>query len=273
MIWRHLKVQAFQERTGRNLEQRFENILASLTLTLSFFTRFPLPSPLVRRHDDNSSLADAAAFFPIAGVIIAIFPALIWLVANSFLPSVLAAGLAILSGLIITGALHEDGLADCADAFGGTHDSDRTLEIMRDSRIGTYGGLALLMSVGLRWLALSTLSPTAGISALLIAHAASRSSMTLAMQFSRYVRKEGLGSTAEGMTNESFMAAIGIALVLAIVFGGTSGLIAVLIGFVFAYLFLEYLRKRIGGYTGDGLGAMQQTSEITILIALAGFWT
>lgn len=247
------------------------NPLANFLLVLTFFTRIPLPADLGRRIDHDASLANAIVFFPFVGFLIGLVTAAVWYVSSLILPASVSAGLAILAGLLLTGGLHEDGFADCADGLGGTVSREKSLEIMRDSRIGTYGGLALIISVGLRWMCLATLSPVIGACALLITHTASRSAMTLAMKLSEYARPEGLGKMASGdISNASFAITLSAALICGLVFAGFSGLIAVSLALLLSWCFLKYLEARLGGYTGDGLGAMQQTAEITTLIALAG---
>ncbi len=249
------------------------NPLQNFLLVLTFFSRIPLPAGISGRIGSDAKLADAVAFFPIVGLAVAVLPACIWFLASLCLPATVSAGLAIVVGLIITGALHEDGLADCADGLGATPDREKALKIMRDSRIGTYGALALGSSFLLRWAALSCLAPVSGVLAVLLAHCASRSSMVIAMRFSSYARKEGLGKLASGTVSQTdFALAIAIPFLLALLAGWVSGIAAIAFGMLAAWGVLKYLEHRLGGYTGDGLGAMQQLSEITILIAFAGFW-
>ena len=248
-------------------------LLPQFLLALTFLTRTPLPADLGNRIDPDAKLSDAVVFFPIIGLIVGFGQACIWLLAGLVLPSSLSAGLAIAAGLVITGALHEDGLADCADGLGATSDRKKALEIMRDSRIGTYGALALASSLLLRWAALSSLETFSGLLALLIAHSASRSAMTIALRFSEYARPEGLGKLASGPLSErDFSLAIAIPCVVAIAFGWLNGLAAVALGLLAAWGLLKYLQRRLGGYTGDGLGAIQQVCEVTVLLALVGFW-
>ena len=250
-----------------------KKLIENLAITLTFFSRFPLPKSLSNYINHDTKLSNAAHFFPIAGFIIAIPTALIWYITSLYLPTTIAAGLAIGASLLITGGLHEDGFADCADGLGATPDKTRALEIMRDSRIGTYGSLALILSVGLRWAALATLSPILGVFALLICHSGARSIMTIAMQFSKYAREDGLGKQAKEIKPSAFIISMGLAFIIAIIFGGYSGFIALALAILTAWLFLKRLEQRINGYTGDGLGAMEQISEITILITLAGVWS
>ncbi len=251
------------------MEKLFENF----ALTLAFFSRIPLPTSLGNKISHDAKLGGATAFFPVAGFIIAIPSALVWFIASSYLPAVIAAGLAIGCGLLITGGLHEDGFADCADGLGATQDQERALEIMQDSRIGTYGSLALISSTGLRWAALASLEPVSGVLALFICNSGARSAMTIAMQFSNYARPEGLGKQANGITGSNFIQAITIAFIITAILGSFWGIIALCLSYCFAWLFMKRLEYRIGGYTGDGLGAIEQISEITILITLAGAWS
>lgn len=250
-----------------------EKLTQNLALTLAFFSRIPLPNSLGNRIRHDAKLSDAAAFFPFAGLIIALPIALVWYLSALFLPQTIAAGLAIGLGLLITGGLHEDGFADCADGLGATPDKTRALEIMRDSRIGTYGGLALILSIGLRWAALAALSPIAGALAIIICHTGARSMMTIAMRFSTYAREDGLGKQATDLPHSNFLSAMAIALIIAIILGWHWGIIALLFSALTAWVFLKRLEHRLGGYTGDGLGAMEQIAEITILITLAGAWS
>lgn len=248
--------------------------LSMLVLTLTFFTRLPFPNSITQLIRSDDTLRSSAAFFPVAGLVVGFIAALGWLLASHLVPAPVAATLAVTLAIMVTGALHDDGLADCADGLGATSDRIRALEIMRDSRIGSYGTLALIASFALRVAALASLSSGAGFAALLIAHSGSRSAMTFAMRFSRYAREKGLGNMVEGeLENPIFLLGLGIALGAAFILGGFAGLAAVGIGFTVAFAFLKFLDRRLGGYTGDGLGAMQLLCEITILISLAGFWS
>lgn len=250
-----------------------EKLIENFALTLAFFSRIALPESLGNKIDPDAKLGEAAALFPVTGLIIAIPPAVVWFIASLYLPATIAAGLAIGCGLLITGGLHEDGLADCADGLGATPVRERALEIMRDSQIGTYGSLALILSIGLRWAALASLGPMTGVLALLICNSGARSMMTIAMQLSNYARPEGLGKQANDMPQSSFIIAMAIAFGIAALLGWHWGIIALALACVTAWLFLKRLEHRLGGYTGDGLGAMEQIAEITILITLAGAWS
>ncbi|MEM0988405.1 MAG: adenosylcobinamide-GDP ribazoletransferase [Pseudomonadota bacterium] len=233
-----------------------------------FLTRLPVPPGLAFVE---GRLARAARYFPLVGALVGLISGTIFLTAAFVLPAIVAAGLAIAAGIIVTGALHEDGLADCCDGLGGGSTAERALEIMRDSRIGTYGAAALIISIGLRWSALSTLLPVQGLIALVIAHCVSRALIAPVLISARYARTRGLASSVAGGVSplEATVAlAIGVAVAMSI--GPVPGLIALAAGAVAAGAMLGLLIRRLGGYTGDGLGAIQQCAEIAILCALAG---
>ena len=189
------------------------------------------------------------------------------------LPPLVAAGLALGAMVLLTGALHEDGLADCADGLGGGRSETEALEIMRDSRVGSYGVLALVLSVGLRWAALASLGAAGGVLALVMAGGIGRAIMVPATALASYARPEGLGSSvADGAGPVEVAVAFGTALLLAVA-GGWAGLAALLLALAVAAGFLRYIVVRVGGYTGDGLGAIAQLGEITVMMALVGAWS
>jgi adenosylcobinamide-GDP ribazoletransferase len=244
--------------------------LASLHLAASFLTRVPLPPPPYV----EGGLARAMAAFPLVGAAIGACAGLVWLGADRLLPPLPAAGLAMLAGMVLTGALHEDGLADFADGLGARGGRERRLEVMRDSRTGAYGALALGFSVLLRVAALAAApSGLAGLGALVAAGALSRASMPAAMQVMGPARADGLGAAA-GMPDASIAAAaVVVGLMAAIAgLGFTGALAAALAGTLAAALVVVLARRALGGFTGDVLGAVAQAVEIAVLLAAAGGW-
>jgi adenosylcobinamide-GDP ribazoletransferase len=177
----------------------------------------------------------------------------------------------LLATLIITGCLHEDGLADTADGFGGGRDGARKLEIMRDSRLGTYGACAIVMSLFLRWAAMSAIaSPIAVAAALIAAHVAARAALPAFMRFVLPARTDGLSARA----GQPALRCVVIAVLLGVLtLGLVLGLAATAISLVLAAvasLFMARLSVRqIGGQTGDVLGALEQIIEIVILLTAA----
>jgi len=265
---------------------QLQKLKADTLLALQFFSVVHLPAWLQpdnsNRDNDGQQAAlpklnEAAAGFPIAGFIIAIPLALVWMTAYHFLTPVLAAMLTIAFGALITGCLHEDGLADCFDGLGGASDRQRILDIMRDSTIGTYGAAALFFSFALRIGALASLTSATGALALLFAHSVARGTMVLAIHFAQYARPAGLGDTVrEGIDKDDFHKSMAVmimfAIALSLASGTFSAIIALFSALIAAWAMLQWLNSRIGGYTGDGLGAMQQVAEIAILITLAAVW-
>jgi len=239
---------------------------AGLLATTGFFTRLPV-SP---GSADTWRLADSAWAFPLVGAGIGGIAAFAFLFAQLIgLATWPAALLSILAALILTGALHEDGLADTADGFFGGSNREEKLTILRDSRHGTYGVLAIVFSVLLRTAALAGIGDVihAGL-ALIAAHAASRAVLPAAMWKLAPARPDGLGATAGTPRAGGALAAalIGAAIALAAL-GPLRGAIALCLTGVIVFAMAALARRQIGGHTGDVLGAFQQIGEILILLA------
>jgi adenosylcobinamide-GDP ribazoletransferase len=238
---------------------------AGFLAATAFFTRLP-----VDPRAGEWRLADSAWAFPLVGAGIGGITALALLSAQLIgLASWSAALLSVVAGIAMTGALHEDGLADTADGFFGGRDREAKLAILRDSRQGTYGVLAIVLSVLLRAAALAAIGDAihAGL-ALVAAHAASRAALPAAMIGSTPARPDGLGAMAGTPRAGSAIAAgtIGAAIALAAL-GPARGAIALCLAGLIIFATVELARRQIGGYTGDVLGALQQVGEIVILLA------
>ena len=244
--------------------------LALLLSALQFLTRLPAPG-WIGWSDDR--LARASRYFPMVGLLLGLVAGAIWCGLAHVLPPAAAAGLALAALLLTTGALHEDGLSDCCDGLGGGRTRERALEIMRDSRIGAYGAAGIVLSLGLRWAALAAMTPGDGALALLVALPAARAAMTLMLWRGRYARAEGAASSAAGATALEAAFAAAAALLAGVAFGGLTGLAAAAAALVLGLLWLTYISGRIGGYTGDALGAGEQIGQIAALLILAGLWT
>lgn len=240
-------------------------------MALAFFTRLPV------RPEKIHPLAACTQGFAAVGAVIGLIVGLVLLLLHGLgMPGLVAALLALGSGLIVTGALHEDGLADCADALG-SRDREHALAIMRDSRIGTYGVLALLLSTGLRVAALVALPGSVALAALIGAHAFSRGALAIALERLEPVRPDGLGAVAGKPQQKEAMLSLGIGaglLLLSCLFFAHIGvgLFALVLGGLAGLAALELARRRFGGQTGDVLGAVQQCIEIATLIAFTLFY-
>ena len=237
---------------------------------IMFLTRLPVPGGL---RQVEGRLARSARYFPLVGVLIGLLAGLVFFLASFILPPLVCAALAVMTGLVITGALHEDGLADTCDGLGGGTTRERILEIMRDSRIGTYGACGLICSIGLRTLVLGGFDAHQGLIALIVCHAVSRSVIPPVLVAGHYARTRGLASSvAGGVTRIEAATALGFALVVSLIAGPVAALAVIAAAFLAGGLVLMVLIRRIGGYTGDGLGAIQQFAEAAVLITLAGVW-
>jgi adenosylcobinamide-GDP ribazoletransferase len=235
---------------------------------VAFLTRIPV-GPLA---DGDWQLAESAWAFPLVGAGIGAIAAFVFLVAQLVgLGDWLPALLAIVASLFLTGAIHEDGLADAADGLLGGHDRERKLAIMRDSRHGTFGVLAIVLSLGLRAAALAQLGEAvyAGL-ALVAAHAASRALLPAAMWALSPARDDGLGAEAGRPRPMAVIAAAAIAIAIGLAsLGPLHGAVALGLAAVAVFGVAAIARRQIGGYTGDVLGALQQIGEIVILLAAA----
>ena len=220
---------------------------------------------------EEDRLARASGWFPVVGLGVGACSGAVWLVGLSVLPGFAAAGLALGAGLLLSGGLHEDGLADTADGLGGGGTPERRLEIMADSRIGAHGTLALVFSVGLRWAALAALGAWQGALALVVAATLGRAAMVPATALLPYARPEGLGRLTEGAGSREMTLALGLAALVAAA-GGWGGLLALAIAALAAGIVAAFVGRRLGGYTGDALGAVEQVAETAALLALAAAW-
>ena len=235
-------------------------------VAMAFFTRLPVDP----RARDDWKLADSAWAFPLVGAGIGAAAALVFLLAQLLRLAGWPAGLlAVLASIAITGALHEDGLADTADGLFGGHDRDARLAIMRDSRHGSFGVLAIVLSVLLRAAGLAAIGDVIhGGLALIAAHAASRAPLPAVMRALPAARADGLGATAgtPGTTGVAAAAAIGALVTLAAV-GPVRGAISLCLAWLAIFAVALFARRQVSGYTGDVLGAIEQIGEIVMLLA------
>jgi len=230
---------------------------------MGFMTRLPVGAV-------EGDLAAASWAFPLAGLLVGGVAALIYGFAIDLgLSALIAAALAVASGLLLTGALHEDGLADFADSLGVRGGVTERLAAMRASGIGSFGTLALVFSVLLRVAALAALVGPAGVGpALLAAHAGARALLPWAMHGQPRARTDGLAVGAGRPSGKTAVAGLLIGLVILLLAAGPlRGGIAALAALL-ALLILPLARRRLGGITGDVLGAVEQLAEIAILLAL-----
>ncbi|MEM8769159.1 MAG: adenosylcobinamide-GDP ribazoletransferase [Pseudomonadota bacterium] len=245
------------------------NELAIFALAVQFLTRIPVP---IDAGYSPERLAATPRYYPLVGVLVGLACGLVYLLAVAGMTPLPALLLSIGTGLLLTGAFHEDGLADTFDGLGGL-DREQSLSIMRDSRIGTYGALAMGLVLATKVAALLALAPSLVVLALVVAHAVSRLSAVLVIASSRYVREHGTGKpTANGIGAGGLTVALlsgALMLTPLAVYNGTAAAFYALAGALLGHLFMRALfERRLGGYTGDTLGAVQQLSELGVYLGL-----
>jgi adenosylcobinamide-GDP ribazoletransferase len=215
-------------------------------------------------------LARAVPWFPVVGAGVGLVVAAVYAGAGELLRPLPAAALAVVAGVGLTGAFHEDGLGDTADAFMGHHDRDGTVRILKDPRLGTFGVLAVAASLLLRVAAVAALSPAAALAALPAAHALSRAAAVAAMAAFPAAGDTGLGASyllALSRRRALAGAAAGLAVALALL--GAAALGAAAAAGLAALALGRLAVRRVGGLTGDVLGAVQQVGEVLTLLAAA----
>ena len=243
-------------------------ILSGFGVATAFFTRIPVTTPASR----GERLADAAWAFPLVGAGIGGVAAFVFLLVQLCgLGDWPAAILAVFATVVLTGALHEDGFADTADGLIGGHDRDERLAIMRDSRHGTFGVVAIVLSVLLRAAALAEIGEAVYVGlALIAAHAASRSALPFAMRALEPARADGLGAAAGRPRTPLVIVTLAIGLLVTLAaLGPTRGAIAFGLAGASMSILGVLAHRRIGGFTGDVLGAFQQLGEIVMLLTAA----
>lgn len=235
-----------------------------------FLTRLPCPAWV---GHDAPTLSRSAVYFPAVGALVGLFGwAAYWLAALAFAPPVAAAA-ALAATVWLTGAFHEDALGDTFDGFGGGWARDEILRIMRDSRLGTYGTVALVLTLGLRWTALAGLPAAGVLPALVAAHVLGRWTALPLILWLPYVREEGTGKPfAASMTPArlAWGSAVALCLVVLALGWATVPVVATAIGVALAGGL--YSRSTIGGMTGDVLGAVNGLTELAVYLVLLGDW-
>jgi adenosylcobinamide-GDP ribazoletransferase len=233
----------------------------------SFLTRVP-----VRSMDAGPERG--IPWFPVVGAVVGLAIGAVYSLAHEVLAPSLAASLAVTCGAIVTGGFHEDGLADTADAFGGGWDRDDVLRILKDPRQGTFGVLALVMSSVLKIGAISTLGPWAALITLTGAHAFSRSAAIAMLGWAPAANEQGLGAAyAAGVSRRQIWLTACIGVVLTSVLLGVFLAPAALASCVLLFAITRMAMKKVGGVTGDVLGAAQQIVEICVLLGVSAVVT
>jgi adenosylcobinamide-GDP ribazoletransferase len=266
-------------RTVRSIAAGLVHELRLVGVALQFLTRVPVPL----RAFESEWLNHSARHFPLIGVFVGGFAAGVLWVASGWWPPLVAALLSIAATVWLTGGFHEDGLADTCDGLGGAVAREKALAIMKDSRIGSYGALGLLLTLALKAAALCTLvivSLPLACAACVLAHAVSRASAVALMAGLPYAgdadhakaKPMAMRIGAGGLVVALLWALIVTATAVALMPGALAPwrvLAALAAAALVTAICARWLRRRLGGFTGDTLGATQQWSELAMLLALS----
>ena len=241
--------------------------MKSFILTLQFLTRIPIK---INIDSDEEDFAKGVVYFPIAGLIIGAFNLAVYAAAERVISGMFPAVCSVAANAVITGAMHIDGLADTCDGIFSARPRDRMLEIMRDSRIGTNGTIAIMFDFLFRISLLAVMRSTLAYAALLMSPVAAKTLMVILMKTSVYARKgPGMGGLyLEKQTSARTVITCIIGLFLLTVFSGFPGLIAFAVCSVVCMLYRLYIYSKINGMTGDTLGAANEVMEIVFLMVL-----
>ena len=241
-------------------------------IALQFLTRLPVPA---RLGFDPQWLNESARHFPLVGACVGVVAAGVLWAAGWVFPVGVAVGLSMAATVLLTGAFHEDGLADTCDALGGAVSRQRALEIMKDSRIGTYGAVGLLLVLGLKAMTVAALPLWWAVPALVLGHTASRAAAVSLIRFMPYagdVDQAKAKPLARRIATAGLLVALGwVALVCALIVACSPGTwVAVLLALALAATGTVacglWFHRRLGGITGDTLGATQQLTELLMLL-------
>lgn len=239
-------------------------------VALQFLTRIPVRS---FEGFDPTWLDRAAKYFPLVGALVGGIAAAVMIATSAVLPQPLPMLFGLLAGIAVTGAFHEDGLADTADGLGGGQTRERRLEIMKDSRIGTYGAVALVSMLAIKAAALLSIGPIQMALSFVAAHAGARLATVIAIRVMAYAGDTEAAKVkplATGVTNSE----LGVALLFGLLPGAlllnpVTFSISVVTATLAAAVLALQAKRLIGGYTGDVLGAIEQVFETAFLVAAA----
>lgn len=238
-------------------------------LALGFYTRLPVPE-----NQDYSRLPQASVYLPLVGWLVGGLSGLCFFITSLLWPQTIAVILSLICGILLTGAFHEDGFADVCDGFGGGYTKDRILEIMKDSQIGAYGALGLILLFSLK-ISLLSLLPNNLMPFLLFAgHSVSRYPPLLIMwryDYARVANSKSRSAVYKPNSKDLMISAL-IALLPVLLLPLTS-FAAIFIVLLVCWKLAAYFHHHIGGYTGDCLGASQQVAEVVFYLSISALWT
>ncbi|MCF6436093.1 adenosylcobinamide-GDP ribazoletransferase [Pseudoalteromonas sp. MMG022] len=249
-------------------------------LAVVFLTRLPVP---IKDKVDDSQLNQASGYFSLVGLLVGLLLAFIYLLLQSILTAEVAVILTLATGIFVTGAFHEDGFADVWDGFGGGWSVEQKLDIMKDSRLGTYGVAALCLLLLLKYQLLVSLAEHGYwvCIALICGHTLSRAMATSIIALLPYVQQDTQSKVkpvVQSLSNHARVYLYGCALAVLVVFWcfdyfSIWHCVALIVSLtVMRRLCVTWFNQQLGGYTGDCLGAAQQISEVVIYMVCLAIW-
>lgn len=254
---------------------RWRHQLRLFWVALQFFTRLPIPRWV---GFDPAWLQQSSRYFPAVGWVVGLLTGLVYVLGVLMWPQPVAVLVSMAVGVYLTGAFHEDGFADLCDGFGGGLTKERVLEIMQDSRLGSYGVIGIVLLLATKGAALASLPPGTVVLALLTAHPVSRLAAVSLIRRLEYVRGEGKAKPlAQSLSGQDYAVAWVTTLLPLLLLWWSSALpwkalfFAVLAAFAVAWWMARLFVRRIGGYTGDCLGAVQQLAEVVCYLVIMAF--
>lgn len=241
-----------------------KRLFRSVLIALQFCTRIPIRL----KYEPSDSLAESQAFFPVVGLLLALFVSLVHHVLMQRLDAALTSTIVLLLLVLLTGALHEDGLADAADGLGGGWTREQALTIMRDSRVGSYGAIALVFSLLLRWELIARLPATRFLPVMITAQVLCRwSTLPLSYWLPPAREQDGQGARIAQQTSIRTLVTGSVITLLIVTFAlGTKAWKAAAVTILVCLLSGLYYRHRLGGVTGDCFGTTNQITEIAMYL-------
>jgi len=241
-------------------------MLSAFLIAVRTLTCIPTPEP--RRRMDASLLAWSAALYPLVGALLALAAWGLYVALRAALPQAILMLLVLAIWAVATGGLHEDGLADAADAFGSQATREGIHRVLKDSHVGTYGVLALILSIALRWQGLTHMPPAALLAALLASQVVPRAGIVTLAYVAGPATPGSGGALAKSLRGAQVAVAWLLALLLVVPFGWKAALLSGGVALVVVALCQAYFHRKIGGVTGDCLGAANQLQEIAVVLGV-----
>jgi len=246
--------------------QFFKKQINLLLTAIMFFTRIPVKAPY-----HQALLNKCNRYFPLVGILVGGFGAVTFYLSSYLFPIQVSVVISMISTIWLTGAFHEDGLCDVCDALGGGWTKERILDIMKDSRVGAYGAIGIILTLLLKFSTLSNLPITFIPISIIVSHIVSRSTAVTTMASLVYIREDELSKSkpiTKNIQTKDWLIALLTGISSILLLQSTIFFILIPILFMVKMLLDRWFKKWIGGYTGDCLGTVQQVSEIVSLLTI-----